>query len=77
LWNCNSIKKHKDEITQILNQNNNHIFYLNETKLKASIKIEFENNEITRKYRNSNEGGVAILIHNSIEYEREPRSIWI
>ena len=69
LWNCNSIKAHKNEIINLLTQTNANIFCINETKLKPAINIEFDNYQIVRKDRNANGGGVATLIHNDLEFE--------
>jgi len=70
LWNCNSMKSHKDEIIDLINRNQTHIFCINETKLKHSINIDFNNHDIIRKDRNTNGGGVATILHTSIEHER-------
>ncbi len=70
LWNCNSLKTHKEEIIHLINRSKTHIFCINETKLKPSINIDFENYDIIRKDRNANGGGVATLLHSSMEHER-------
>ncbi len=69
LWNCNSIKTHKEEIIELINRNQTHIFCINETKLKPSISIEFRGHDIIRKDRNARGGGVATILHSSIEHE--------
>ncbi len=69
LWNCNSLNKQKKTITNLLNTKIS-ILCLNETKLKASSAVEFEHFEIIRKDRNAQGGGVATLVHESIEFER-------
>lgn len=70
LWNCNSMKTHKKEIIDTMKWSKTHIFCINETKLKPSIKMELENYEIIGKDRNSKGGGVATLVHNTLEFER-------
>jgi len=68
-WNCNSIKAHKPEITQLLTKNHNFIC-LNETKLSDKDIINFPNYNISRKDRNIHGGGVAILTRTDMEIER-------
>lgn len=70
LWNRNSLKAHKEEIVELINRNKTHIFCINETKLKPNINTDFVNHEILRKDRNAKGGGVATILHSSIEHER-------
>ena len=69
LWNCNSIKKHKTEISKLLSQNYTFLC-INETELAKKDNIHFNNYNITRNDRNSHGGGVLILSRIGIEFER-------
>ena len=69
--NVVSLLKTFDEIKSILYNNNVHICALNETRLDESINCEVEipHYSIIRKDRNRNGGGVAIYVHESINYQ--------
>ena len=69
-WNCNSAKAHNSEIASLLSKHHINILCLNETKLQPCTNIEFDGYHTERKDHNSRGGGVAILIHNDIHYER-------
>ena len=75
--NVVSLLKHLDEIKLILYSNDIHICTLNETRLDASIdnhEIDIPHYSLVRKDRNRNGGGVAIYVHESINYERVEHS---
>lgn len=72
-WNSNSIDKKTQTIEEFelfIKQNNIHIISINETKLTETDQITINNYNIIRKDRSSNGGGVAIIIHEQIEYEQ-------
>ena len=72
-WNSNSINKASqliEELEQFIHTNNIDIISINETKLNSSDQISIKNYNIIRKDRNSHGGGVAIIIHEELNYEQ-------
>ena len=69
--NINSLTRHLDEIRIFIEDKQPHILCLNETKIDDSISdddIEIEGYIVNRKDRNRFGGGVAIYIHNTIQF---------
>ena len=72
-WNSNSINKASqliEELEQFIHTNSIDIISINETKLNSSDQISIKNYNIIRKDRNSHGGGVAIIIHEELNYEQ-------
>lgn len=70
-WNCNSILAKKQELYYIINTLKPTIIFLNETRLKPIHKFKFKNYNTERQDRLNNiGGGVACLIHRSLNYRR-------
>lgn len=67
-WNCNSIKKRQHEFANFLNTNKIDICCLNETKLDHTKRFNIYGYKIHRHDRNTDGGGVAILIKNNIKH---------
>ena len=71
--NVVSLVRHLDEIKSILYSNDIHICALNETRLDNSInnhEIDIPHYSVVRKDRDRKGGGVAIFVHESINYEQ-------
>lgn len=70
-WNCNSIKAKQQELYSIINTLKPNIIFLNESRLKPNDKFKFKNYYTERQDRLNNiGGGVACLIHRSLNYKR-------
>lgn len=72
-WNANSINKDTQPIEEFSNyiiKNNIQIVSINETKLSDNDHINIKNYNIIRKDRNQHGGGVAIFIHDQIQFEQ-------
>lgn len=70
-WNCNSIKNKQQDLYHIINTMNPQIIFLNETRLRPEQTLKYANYHTERQDRlNNTGGGVACLIHKTINYRR-------
>lgn len=74
-WNAQSLRPKKWEFEALLNQEKVHIAVLSETWLEEDAMITFSGYNLYRKDREDSYGGVAILVHNSIESYQCPVSL--
>lgn len=73
-WNADGVRSKKYEISYFIKQHSIKIFLLNETRLTPSDNFEIKGFHVARMDRstNSHYGGVAILVHNSIQFKILP-----
>jgi exonuclease III len=69
-WNCRSLKAKWPDVTQFLSINNISIGLLQETWLNKNTKIADSNFNILYVNRFDGYGGVATIIHKSIDFEK-------
>lgn len=69
-WNCRSVRANRSELERKVKLSNAHIVLLSETWLSDSTQFSISNYNIVRKDRTSCSGGVAILIHRSIKFQK-------
>ena len=73
-WNCNGIKSKIEELIVFCNENKPDFISLNEIKcnqMEANNNLNIKNYNYLHKTRNNNlGGGVAILIKNTIVFEK-------
>lgn len=72
-WNCNGIRNKSQELIHFLNEHKIDIMSLNETKLDSNDKFSMRGYHILRNDRNSNGGGVALLIRQGIPFVELPK----
>lgn len=74
-WNSNGIRNRKVEFYQFLLDNKIHVACLNETKLNSHIRIghsEFHVFRLDGEGGLISRGGVALIIHRSVQFEILP-----
>lgn len=67
-WNAQSLNSNKQIFTNFLYTNNIHIAIISETWLKPHQQFKIKYYNVERNDCGNNHNGVAILIHNSINY---------
>ena len=70
-WNCCGIRGHRDDLRDLVYNNNPSVICLQETFLHPSVDFRFPGYTITRRDRegdNASFGGVAILCRNDIPF---------
>lgn len=72
-WNCTTIKTRLNELDYFLDNNNIDICCLNETRLSPNKKLKCKGYVVHRNDRNSQGGGVAVLIKEGIKHELLPK----
>lgn len=66
-WNCNGVRRRKDELRIFMEEEDLAVVMLQETHLKPGDQIAFPGYQMFRKDREGAPGGgVAILVHNKI-----------
>ena len=68
-WNAQSIHHNKYFFKQFLNNNNIQIALISETWLKQNINFQIRGYTIVRNDCGNNHNGVAIVIHNSLNFQ--------
>lgn len=71
-WNSQSIRPKSVEFQLLLSQEKVHIAFLSETWLEPDSPINFPGYNVFRKDRHDSYGGVAILVHKSINAHEHP-----
>lgn len=66
-WNAQSVRPKSLALEQLLSQDKIHIAALSETWLEPESNFKINNYKIFRKDRQDSYGGVALLIHRSVE----------
>lgn len=69
-WNSQSLPSNKYELQKFLLDNSIHICIISETWLKPHITFNMKGYSIVRNDCGNNHNGVAILIHNTIVYNK-------
>lgn len=69
-WNCDTIKTRQLELSCFLDNFNIDICCLNETRLDKGLKLKCTGYNVHRSDRNSQGGGVAILVKSNIKHEK-------
>lgn len=65
-WNCNTLKNKNVELSQTIIDYNLHVIGLNETRLDDNYGLNVQGFNCYRCDRNSEGGGVALLVHKNI-----------
>jgi ribonuclease HI len=71
-WNCRSLKARHNDISFLLTENKCQCALLSETWLLPNSRISITDYHVTRQDRIDGYGGVAIVIHKSINSKRIP-----
>lgn len=71
-WNCTTINNRLQELDHFLNNFNLDVCCLNETRLSQERKLKCKGYIVYRNDRNSQGGGVAVIIRNNIKHYRIP-----
>ena len=74
-WNSQSLKPKTHSLDALLAQEKIHIVIVSETWLNPEVYLNMRGYNIYRKDRNDSYGGVAIIIHKSIQSQVCPISL--
>ena len=65
-WNCVSLNTHREELEVLITNYSPSVICLQETRLKPNTDLTFKNYKSFYKSNASGQGGVGILVKNSI-----------
>lgn len=68
-WNANGLRNKVAELTYFLSNNRIDIMMISETRLNSSIKLKIRNYQAIRKDKDSNSGGIVILVKNGVPFK--------
>lgn len=69
-WNAQSIRSNRHIFSHFLIENNIHVALLCETWLKPEMRFNLKDYNTVRLHSGNNHNGVAILIHNSLQFKK-------
>ena len=71
-WNAQGLRNKKNELLELINENNASLIAIQETKLSENYHIRIPNYNIISKdghYNRGQHGGVALYIHSDVPYQ--------